>query len=488
MRDGGIKLREASTLLGRDPDLPGEADRTLNLLEAAAQAREPLSSVTFAPWRLHVFHRAQGGLWACIDPDCPDRGDALSEDGADWPFGQVHLAERDRCSCGAPVFEVGACDECGTPWLTADVVNEGPHRFLRPAKDQEADDDYILDVEPDQGEEDTVSARGVSERVLVGSAPTSTRDFLRLPDSALFERPKDDDRVLSVQLVEAADRGCCERASHKGVTVRPQRFGAPFLMGNALPLLLETSNPNPSDVPVPFGGRRLLSFTDSRQGTARFSAKLQQEAERTLTRALVYHSVQERSGDPEKAAQLREEIAGLRQVVASIPSIQSTIEEKETALKEAEGGLKPIAWTQMVARLASNEEHRNFARPVWRDRPAKGENALADDPTALAELFLYREFFRRPRLQNNAETMGLARLIFPELMEQSRLKQPGPIREACHGEAVWSDLLHAAVDIVFRANLAIKLPDSPADVRHWISPRSALSMVVEPGLPRDEAS
>lgn len=483
MRDGGIGLHTAARLVGREDDTAG----TFRLLEAAAQAVDPQTGVALAPWRLHVFHRAQGGLWTCVDPDCPDCDQALKQDEGDWPFGRIHFSERERCDCGAPVLEIAACDECGTPWLRAEVANEGPHRILRLARGAGVGDDYILDVEPDE-DGDEPSAPALSESVIVGPGTGAGCEYLRFSDAQLFEIPKDGDRVLSLTILAEDERGCCERASRKGVSVRPQRFGAPFLMGNALPLLIEATKPSHHDHPVPFGGRRLLSFTDSRQGTARFSAKLQQDAERTLTRAIIYHSVQNREGDPEKADVLREEISSLEQVVATMPSLAGTIEEKRAALREAEGAPKPLPWSAMVQRIAQNEEFRNFARPVWRDRPAKGDDALVTHPTALAELFLYREMFRRPRLQNNVETMGLARLLFPELDAQARLSVPDPLREAGHDESVWADLLHAAVDVSFRTNLAIQLPEEPADVRHWISPRSALAMVVEPGLSKDDVS
>tara|TARA_R100000789_G_scaffold8576_1_gene12690 strand:+ start:14617 stop:20676 length:6060 start_codon:yes stop_codon:yes gene_type:complete len=483
MRDRGIGLRVASGLMGRDGDNEG----TLRLLEAAAQATDPETGVALAPWRLHVFHRAQGGLWTCVDPECPKRDAALLQDDGDWPFGRIHFAERERCDCGAPVLEIAACDECGTPWLRGEVVNDGPIRKLRLVRGAGADDDYILDVEPDEVG-DVPSATPLSESVLVGPSSGKGDEFLRLADAQLFELPKDGERVLPLTILSEDERGCCERAGQKGVTVRSQRFGAPFLMGNAMPLLIEAAKTSSHTHPVPFGGRRLLSFTDSRQGTARFSAKLQQDAERTLTRAIIYHSVQNRESDPEKAAALSAEIKDLEQVVSTMPSLSGTLEEKRAALLEAEGAAKPMPWSSMVQRIAQNEEFRNFARPVWRDRPSKGDDALASDPTALAELFLYREMFRRPRLQNNVETMGLARLLFPELDAQARLTVPEPLREAGHDESVWSDLLHAAVDLTFRTNLAIRLPEEPADVRHWISPRSALAVVVEPGLHKDDVS
>ena len=483
MRDSGIGLTTAAGMLGHDGDTKG----TLRILEAAAQAVDPETGVALAPWRLHVFHRAQGGLWTCVDPDCPKRGETLMQEGGDWPFGKIHFHERERCDCGAPVLEIAACDECGTPWLRAEVANDGPHRALRLPRASSVDDDYILDVEPDNDEAEQ-STSLLSESVVVGPGKGADDEFLRLSDAHLFEIPQDGDRVLALTIVSEEDRGCCERAGHKGVSVRPQRFGAPFLMGNAMPLLIEAAKPSSHDHPVPFGGRRLLSFTDSRQGTARFSAKLQQDAERTLTRAIVYHSVQTREGDPEKAEALRNEISALEQVVSTSPALAGTLEEKRQALNEAEGSPKPAPWSEFVQRIAQNEEFRNFARPVWRNRPSKGDDALTSHPTALAELFLYRELFRRPRLQNNVETMGLARLLFQELVAQARLSVPRPLREATHDETVWADLLHAAVDLTFRTNLAIRLPQEPADVRHWISPRSAVAVVVEPGLSKEDVS
>jgi DEAD/DEAH box helicase domain-containing protein len=487
MRDGGITLGDASRLLGNDTPNPDTAEQSLRVLEAAAMARDPETGILLAPWRLHVFHRAQGGLWACVDPECKERHAALCGCDADWPFGQVWFDQRDHCKCGAPVFEVGACDECGKPWLLANVLREGPHEYLRQTSPNAQDDEYILDAEPDDITDEEVSlGQGVAQTVLIGTASENTRDFLRVSDSALFEHPDAKDRIIPVSIIgEASDRGCCARSGRKGVIVRPQRYGAPFLMGNALPLLLEAAKPNPRDYPVPFGGRRMLSFTDSRQGTARFSAKLQQEAERNLTRAVIYHTVQKRDGDSAKADQLRASIEALRPLVVQTPALASTLQDQEAALLEAEGGRKPVSWGKMIEALAGNPELHNFARPVWRDRPEKGENALAEDHNALAELFLYRELFRRPRLQNNVETMGIARLVFTQLDEQAKLSIPEALKEAGHDSKVWSDVLHAAIDLVFRSNLAIALPQEPADVRHWISPRSALSVVLEPGLPPD---
>jgi len=79
-------------------------------------------------------------------------------------------------------------------------------------------------------------------------------------------------------------RACphCSPAGRKGSElIWPLRFGAPFILGNAAPILLEGVEPAKAEAgeKLPSAGRRLLSFTDSRQGTARMAAKLQIESE-----------------------------------------------------------------------------------------------------------------------------------------------------------------------------------------------------------------
>jgi DEAD/DEAH box helicase domain-containing protein len=49
---------------------------------------------------------------------------------------------------------------------------------------------------------------------------------------------------------------------------------------------------------LPAQGRQLISFTDSRQGTARFAATVETAAERGFLRSFIYHRVQAASRPP----------------------------------------------------------------------------------------------------------------------------------------------------------------------------------------------
>ena len=427
MRSGGASLGRLAELLGCGEDRP----RALRLLEAAALARMRDPCGLYPGGCMPFIERR--AAWACIDPACSKRQAEFATEGSDWPWGRVHLEGHERCGCGALVYEVAACDECGTPWLFA-ALERGAHERLHPRRaGADDEDDYQLDVEPDE-EGGTPSA---SADVLLGPArPDLAALELRLADAVLLSRADVGERTVRLRLVEEPrDRGCCGRSHEFSVRVRPQRFGAPFLMGNAMPVLLEASTPGEQPAASPAGGRRLLSFTDSRQGTARFSAKLQQEAERSLTRATIYHAVQA-SGrvDADLVAQLLGDVAGLEEAVATVPSLAGMLEERRRELTATEaGGRAALTWPMMIDALARQPELGIFATEVW-----QGRDDAPRTPTELAEFFLLRELFRRPRVQNNVETMGLARLEFPELSARARLGVPRELSEAGLDATAWA--------------------------------------------------
>jgi hypothetical protein len=104
----------------------------------------------------------------------------------------------------------------------------------------------------------------------------------------------------------------------------------------------------------PFSGRRLLTFTDARQGTARLSAKLQADAERAFLRAFVYHAVQSRpvGGSPEEIASQRAIVSELERI--NSPTLAETLAKARADLARLAGGAEPspIDWTAMRDRLA----------------------------------------------------------------------------------------------------------------------------------------
>ena len=435
----GLPLSRVATVLSGDPTKRAAAARMLDLLGRATRQGRPL-----LPWRGHLFHRAQGGIWACPDAACGCRQPELMEEGAGWPFGAVWFSARPRCDCGAPVYEVVSCTDCGKVFLHG-LFHGGAEPRLEPSEPGEGDD-YSLDAEPDEGE---VIAADLGSAWLMPGDGVWLADDTRIYDNAAPEGM----RARRMQMVhDSADRKCCNW--DRSARLMGLHFGPAFLMGNALGGLMDDIVPPDGAPGLPAGGRRALTFTDSRQGVARLAAKLQQDAERGLTRAFLWHRVQEGPiADPTQIAKLQGDIAKLRAA-----DFDDMAEEKGRDLAKLTGASSaPVDWRDLVQRLAGHVDLADYAGDIWRSRRIGKE--MAGDPLKLSEAFLFRELFRRPRVQNNPETMGLVRLVFPAMAEKARLAgPPAPLAQAGIDAEGWAALAHLAVDMVFRQSLAVEIP------------------------------
>ena len=473
LSERSVTLTEVAKILFGSADLGHKAEAQA-LLDAAAQATCAATGARLLPWRAHIFHRSQGGLWICVDAACQHRDPELSADGSGWGFGAVWLKQRDTCECGAPVFELFACNECGTPHLLAGLETGACARLV--PLHTIGTDDFAVDAEPDTETEDQTPI--ASGTVVLSPARNDSNDrFLKLDDRTVFDNapPPDAGSVRLTLEEDESARACCPEADR--ARLAPQRYGPPFFMGTAIPAFIESLAQPLDRSGLPMGGRRAITFSDSRQGTARLAAKLQQDAERNLTRAFLYHAVQEDRGPKgEDRARLEKRLMSFRK--SNDPEFADDIRSIEAQLA---GNAEPIPWTKLVNQFAQQSELREFATDVWRER-AHGGREMADEPSKLAEMFLYRELFRRPKVQNNAETMGLLRLSFPKLEDKARGRLPRVLGDAGIDTDGWIGLASAAVDFVFRDQLAIQI--APDWMIRFVSPRSGrlLNAICRPGL------
>lgn len=476
MDGGAVRLSGVARLLCDDP---ADHRGAQTLLDAAARAISAPGGPRLLPWRAHLFHRALGGVSACMDPACPWRDPELAAPDAGWRFGAIQPGHRERCLCGAPCFELMLCNACGSAHLAARQVGGAVPRIETPAEGEA--DDFALDAEPE--DDDAVGTE--ADRVWLAPEREGMPDpWVAASDGRVFDNaPPEGERAVRLRILhDAAQRACCPEAAD--VPLSPLRFGPAFLMSNGLPLVLEALAPATGGPDRPMAGRRALSFSDSRQGVARLAAKLQQDAERMLTRAFLYHAVQEgEAGDPTAIRKIEGTLHKLR---TNPEFFADEIREAEAELAQLNGAAaRPVPWPGLKRRFAKQTELQDFAGEVWRRRSLGSD--LAQDSPRLAEMFLFRELFRRPRVQNNPETMGLLRLAFPALEARTRVGAvPAPLAAAGVDAEGWTGLALATIDFVFRNYLAVDLPDET--LVRLISPRFGVQRgVLAPGTRLDEA-
>ncbi|MGD9664066.1 MAG: DEAD/DEAH box helicase [Novosphingobium sp.] len=432
------------------------------------------------PLRVHGFLRAVPGLWSCINPAC-------SAAPADWPFGAVLPERVESCPhCQSVVLEIKMCRECGEPYL------EGEERagHLQACYTPPTVDEFAALRERELSEEDSAGDEGgastqatddyapihraIAIRALTGGRPL----HVEIANGRCQDAAGEGTQILSVH--DADNCGACRATSGaRGDLLRPMRYGAPFLIGNAAPVLLEGVTPRAQEsveaYRPPAQGRQLLSFTDSRQGTARFAASLQTNAERGYVRSYIYHAVQgsmaSPAGDNSAADKLRDEIATLEGV--DNQALAELIANKKEELARLKApSVDGIAWSKLRTDLAAQAEVKHWMTRVWGLR----DDRFQKEPTSFAEFLLLREFNRRPRRGNTIETMGLGRLRFAAIDRISRI----PEQLATRGKTLqdWHGLLYSIVDMTIRGRGAIH---ASWEDMHWLNAGRPLSTLLPPG-------
>ena len=436
----------------------------------------------FLPLRAHMFGKGLLGLWACADPNCPHRQKELQDD---WPYGTVWTESRVHCSCGSPVYEIVTCKGCRTPFLLAqkqDSTNkEGlPAEFLMQKEhhpDLEEEDNALTD------EETTTKRLPDSYAVLLVQPGLSLNPFF-LDKKSCRLMDKDSGNAVRVFLKEHGhDEGylvCphCQETPRGNQDFYYYNFiGTPYLQNTIAPVLLEFAPDGTDPIQHPCRGRKMLTFNDSRQGTARSAMRMQLFSELTRIRGLLYHiGLQDcnRNND-EKIVQLRQEIANLEALPEEIrSSLQSILDDKKTELANIKN-ITPVSFSDM-ARALQNE--RSSFETLYRLYQEKVPMLLSSSSGTedFAKMLIFREFGRRPAKGANLETRGLMAVCYPALNQASDF--PREFQRKSLSLEDWKNFLKICLDVMFRANGAT---DFSRNWRKWLGMPYNQNFILAPG-------
>lgn len=447
------------------------------------------------PLRGHFFMRTQPGVWACWNDQCDGRREQLASD--QWPFGAVYFQHRERCQhCDSLVFEVFLCMDCGEVYLAAE---EDERQTLTPLpwKQSTIIDDLDIEIEENADEEEEQpepEARTGTRQLICARPANDYMDAETFYDRTTGQmvRPHHE-RAIGIRLARRHEPNhkircvtCGEPDSQVYQQFRGFRVGAPFYLGIAIPTLLSHAPANfKSGDSRPYEGRQLITFTDSRQGTARFAARMEFEAERNYVRSFIYHSLWSLCRDKERGEtdrlrnieKLRSDVERLRPVAQSL-GFQSILDEKELELRKAEQSVLSsqacIGWSNLVEALQKTDPVSHFLPEASRARYSEAMH----NPRALAEMLLLREFLRRPRSGNSLETLGLASLHFPAL---DAADAPGEWLRRGQNRETWQVFLKVCVDYFLRSNHCARISDA---TRRWIGMRFLMRYALPPDLER----
>ena len=454
----------------------------------------------FLKLRIHLFQRMLHGLWACINPGCSAKPDALT----DWPFGNVYVTQRAHCLCKAPVYELGFCDDCKTPHLLA----EERGGFLQQVSPY-VDDEFALSYEQEAEAEAELSPdkKGSSldrpkvARFVLATASHSNPVYLaqNLDLDTLALGSINGVNELPIKIVDekiscCSDPQCGYSGRHGASFLKKAYLGAPFYIANAVPTVLEFC-PDPdkeesdgkSPEELPGRGRKLITFTDSRQGTARMAVRMQQEAERSRLRGLVFEvlrnaQVKSNSTPQDQPTGSYEDLmsqaaalekSGLAGMAAELRNVAEAMRTGNQASQKVS-----FAWNEMVTELAATRDIDQFILDynVYANPDLFKNN---EGGRTMARLLLTREFSRRPKNQNSTETLGLIQISYQGIEKISTMPEywvhtlAVPATGDKHQKTLltlqdWKDFLKVALDFYVRENTFLRLE---RNMQRWMGSR-----------------
>jgi superfamily II DNA or RNA helicase len=447
---------------------PAECEETLSLLDACTEVVPPLLRL-----RLHLFHRTLPGLWTCVFSACPASPKPAPGLANDWAFGALFFEARTRCPhCDSLVLPVALCVRCGAHALSATVIHrEGADDVVKAgfkiAGASEATRD-VIDPD-DDGREEPSSEEGANglERPVHGADrwlwPYDGDENIRAP--LHFERRSgvvvdaaepDSVTLLETRNEESSCPSCGHQPSQGQELCRSLEAGATHLLQALSPSLLcaqpplESKDDEPSDVPLASRGRRLITFSDSRQGTARFALSAQLHSERMFVRGFVVHTLaaqqsRDSAGRSDEAASLDDQIRALRPVATTsvLRTVLDGLERKRAALTDR--GRELLSFKELRGQLAKTSELGQLQ--------AHSHHLYAFNTTELANLLLLRELARRAAWGPSLESMGFVALAYPKLDEA----RPPP--RWIHGEGAWRAFLRYCMDSLVRGRMCIQVDD-----------------------------
>tara|TARA_R110002167_G_scaffold366385_1_gene595643 strand:+ start:3579 stop:9878 length:6300 start_codon:yes stop_codon:yes gene_type:complete len=442
-------------------------DELLRWLDVCTATKPDKKSESFLKVRAHFFQRTTQGIWACFDPNCSCKTNTPLE--KTWPYGMVYTNQRQKCDCGALVFELAFCNECNEPHLLARDKNGVLSHWDRQQDDEfslQSDEDFHVEEEAADG-----SVQSVMNVPLVIS---------HLIDEENHFWPRGIGRLsgsiggLSGDLVSLGMNEvepCCSSCSYKGFNggspFRRSLQSYPFYVANVVPTLLEYC-PDYDDAEgkvapqnLPGRGRRLITFTDSRQGTARVSVRMQQEAERSRLRGMVIGELGKKQAGSKPEWQRTAE--DLRQKGVPEEHIQLVVNSMKPSGMTTVLSMENSSWNELVDNLIGKAD---VTGPMLlQNRYQKPE--IFDDqtgPRALSEMLLFREFMRRPKRQNSLETQGLVAVGYEGLASAAAILPDGWISKGLTKQD-WADFLKVCLDFHVRENTFVQLNDT---WKYWI--------------------
>jgi DEAD/DEAH box helicase domain-containing protein len=432
-----------------------ELGEKLNIMSPTDQLKvmDKLAGEGILPSRAHFFTRGIGGVYVCTNPNCDKHHDQRPTS----VIGTMHLTAGKNCTCGYPMLEMVSCRSCGHSMLEGDMIKvDGKDRVIQ--KESVGYEAFTLDDETEDENNAKVSHKLNGVRFVKNEKKFKESNYV------LYSFEKDGSLKKGNDFLLIEDVNCphCLNA-----TPNPMHYRLSSAFTNRIlsDIILDQTQSSNNTGKALNDGKKYISFTDSRQGTAKISALINIDSESNWVRYQVYHYllnklIQNSSSkgqiDLESLIAQRETI--LKYIESGPAEMRGILEGN---LKEIEEKLNKSGNKDRKESQSTWEEIRNAIK-VTSDiktlffKAARGKDFVTNGSTYVRSL-LFDQFARRKPQERSLENLGLVNLVYPKLIN---IKSPNSAKVLGISDGEWEDLLKISVDYVIRYGFHFALDDS----------------------------
>ena len=276
-------------------DLALEA--TSNLLFLGTNAKNE-DGQSLLPAKLHMFLRGLPRLYACVNPDCPER---RIKDPNNKLLGKIYTTPQFICNCGARVFELLSHRTCGAAYIRAfrrrDFYEDPLFLWTERGEVENLEEVHILLERPRSDSDPNNNGIPLSENtpsryldIYTGHLLRSNEDepdrFIEVWVPDKDGKPSDSEWPWSWTRCPAC--GIHEQRRQDGQTkIMDLETKGEEIFANLVREMFQYQSPIKGREHLPNKGKKVLCFSDGRQKSARLARDLQQTVEKDSFREVV---------------------------------------------------------------------------------------------------------------------------------------------------------------------------------------------------------
>ena len=451
-----------------DKSICKDTVKSLEVIDSLANKVKGLNNIdgtaaALLPSRIHYFIRSISGVYVCTNPKCSHHKKIRVG------LGSLTTYQNTNCPvCKSKMLEVATCPSCGGSIIVGETSTSKGYRMHTNSVD--LDSNFFYDTNEDliQAEEQELENK-ISKQEVDGFTPFY---FAKPIYRCLRHHTTEDVHVFNHEKnkIELADENEKEvyvykslRHSDKNQDLCPHcgnsigrlnylRASA-TQMGRVLSTLIldNAEGSDKKDAEILYEGKKYITFTDNRQGSARSAMGLNQDVERAWVRSSIFHKLADMRIDKFEPCEMTEveeqtytSLKGMEEssLLPFMKKELSRLEAKKsgnTSIPEAQ----EVAWNEISQTLENNSDLRKLFKHL---SDARNDYNFRNANMYLKAL-LIDQFGWIPKRANSLENMGIIRLVYPEL---KKAKCPALLLSKGCKDEDWQDFLKIGLDYIIR--------------------------------------